>query len=88
MKNGSGARSAIPLIPIAANRWVAIEKMITPVQKMEQKRAAMKDARKNPFISTSVLGIYRQSWHADAELTTTHPELVGRKPQATIEPSQ
>jgi hypothetical protein len=41
MKNGRGARTATPLIPVAAKRWVAIEKMITPVQKMEQKRAAI-----------------------------------------------
>jgi hypothetical protein len=54
MKNGSGARKATPLIPIAANRWVATEKMITPAQTTEQKRAATKDARKNHFISMSV----------------------------------
>jgi hypothetical protein len=57
MKNGSGARTAIPLIPIVANRWVAIEKIITTVQKMEQKTAAIKDARKNHFMSISITGI-------------------------------
>jgi hypothetical protein len=54
IKNGSGARRATPLIPIAPNRWVAIEKIIAPVQKIEQKRAAIKDARKNHFISMSI----------------------------------
>jgi hypothetical protein len=53
MKNGSGARSAIPLAPIAAKRWVAIAKTITPVQKMEQKIAAIKDTRKNHFMLAS-----------------------------------
>jgi len=57
MKNGSGARTATPLIPIAANRWVAIEKIITPVQKMEQKTAATKEATKNHFISMSATEI-------------------------------
>jgi hypothetical protein len=61
MKNGSGTTRATPLIPIAANRWVAIEKIITPVQKMEQKRAAIKDARKNHFISISVMAMLQQS---------------------------
>jgi hypothetical protein len=50
MKNGSGARKATPLIPIPDNRWVAIAKIITPVQKIEQKRAAIKDTKKNHFI--------------------------------------
>jgi hypothetical protein len=45
MKNGSGARKAIPLTPIAVNQWVMIAKTITPVQKMEQKIAAIKDTR-------------------------------------------
>jgi hypothetical protein len=60
MKNASGASSATPLIPIADNRWVAIAKMITPVQNMEQKIAAIKHARKNHFISMSVKGMFRQ----------------------------
>jgi len=60
MKNGSGASRATPLIPIADSRWVAMAKMITTVQKMEQKRAAMKDTRKNNFISMSVMAIFRQ----------------------------
>jgi hypothetical protein len=55
MKNGSGARRATPLSPIAVNRWVAIAKIITPVQKMEQKRAAIEETKKNHFISISVM---------------------------------
>ena len=55
MKNRSGATTETPLISIAANRWFAIEKIITPVQKLEQKRAAIKTDRKNHFISVSVM---------------------------------
>ncbi len=57
MKKGRGANMAIPLTPIAASRWVAIAKTITPVQKMEQKIAATKDTRKNHFMAMSVNGI-------------------------------
>jgi hypothetical protein len=52
MKNGSGA--------MATNRWVALAKIITPVQKMEQNRAAIKDTKKNHFMSMRVMGIERQ----------------------------
>ena len=75
MKNRSGARTATPLSPIAVNRWVAIEKIITPVQKMEQKRAAIKDARKNHFISTNVKAIFQQlaAGHGTVRLLNTPP---------------
>jgi hypothetical protein len=62
MKNRSGARTASPLIPIVANRWVAIEKIITPVQKIEQKRAATKHIMKNHFfMAISEMAILQQS---------------------------
>jgi hypothetical protein len=57
MKKGSGAKRAIPLAPIAASRWVAMAKTITPVQKMEQKIAAQKEIRKNHFMPISVMAI-------------------------------
>lgn len=38
----------------------AIEKIITPVQKIEQKTAAIKEAKKNHFISMSVMGMLHQ----------------------------
>src|ERR1700733_1113213 len=61
MKKGSGAKRPIPLTPIAASRWVAIAKTITPVQKMEQKIAATKDIRKNHFMPMSVNAMLQQS---------------------------
>jgi len=61
MKNRSGGRTAIALVPIVANRWVAIEKIITPVQKMEQKRAATKHTRKNHFfMAISKMAMFQQ----------------------------
>jgi hypothetical protein len=70
MKNGSGARRATPLIPIAAKRGVAIAKMITPVQKMEQNRAAIKDAKKNHFMSMSAIEILRQQCDSPGPATS------------------
>jgi hypothetical protein len=44
-----GANSAAALTPRLVNRPVTIAKIISVVQKREQKVAAMKDARKNHF---------------------------------------
>jgi hypothetical protein len=77
MKKRSGARTATPLIPVAANRWVAIEKIITPVhpvQKMEQRGGAIKRARKNHFIAMSVIGMLRQQ--------SSVPPLGGHAPSS------
>ncbi len=83
MKNGSGARKAIPQIPIAANRWVAIAKTITPVQKMEQKIAATKHTRKNHFMLMNVNGMFRQL----PLLTLARPPIARRLKEIRSKPT-